>query len=385
MLTRIDTVASRAKLKPRREAYWQRVRKGCFVGYRKMTVSGHGTWLARVRDEEVGRKQVFKPLGEFGDLAEHLRFDEAAKAALAWFDHIGRGGAARAATVAGACSRYVHHLQAMKSERAAKDAEDRFKRYVLNQTRLASTELHKLTPTQVETWRKALRELPTRRGPSPGKHRTDSTLNRDMTCFRAALNLAYLEGLLTTDYAWRIKLRPVKNADRQRELYLDRSQRLRFIEKAPADLGAFLRGLCQLPLRPGALAKLTTGDFDRQLKVLKIGHDKSGRDRRIKLPDVTAGFFETAAKTKMPNAPLLAPSYLRIVCPKLGHSASLMFRRIFVLNTRAFAHGSGLPFASSIKPFSSATTSVVSFVCASYIVSTIPATFSCGLILRLTR
>jgi len=306
MLTRIDTVASRAKLKPRREAYWQRVRKGCFVGYRKMTVSGHGTWLARVRDEEVGRKQVFKPLGEFGDLAEHLRFDEAAKAALAWFDHIGRGGAARAATVAGACSRYVHHLQAMKSERAAKDAEDRFKRYVLNQTRLASTELHKLTPTQVETWRKALRELPTRRGPSPGKHRTDSTLNRDMTCFRAALNLAYLEGLLTTDYAWRIKLRPVKNADRQRELYLDRSQRLRFIEKAPADLGAFLRGLCQLPLRPGALAKLTTGDFDRQLKVLKIGHDKSGRDRRIKLPDVTAGFFETAAKTKMPNAPLLA-------------------------------------------------------------------------------
>jgi integrase len=124
--------------------------------------------------------------------------------------------------------------------------------------------------------------------------------------FRAALNLAYLDGLLTTDFAWRSKLRPIKNADQRRELYLDRAQRLKFIEKAPADLAAFLRGLCQLPLRPGALAKLQAGDFDRRLKVLKIGQDKSGKDRRIKLPDVTAAFFDAAAKDKLPTAPLLS-------------------------------------------------------------------------------
>lgn len=127
-----------------------------------------------------------------------------------------------------------------------------------------------------------------------------------MTCFRAALNLAYLDGLLTSDYAWRSKLRPVKNADQRRELYLDRVQRLTFIEKSPADLAAFLRGLCQLPLRPGALAKLKAGDFDQRLKVLKIGQDKSGKDRRIKLPDVTAEHFEAAAKGKLPTAPLLS-------------------------------------------------------------------------------
>ena len=201
MALRIDTVASRDKLKPRREAYWQRVRKGCFVGYRKMTVSGHGTWLARARDEEAGTKQLFKPLGEFGDLADHLRFDAATKAALAWFDHLGRGGTARAATVADACSRYVRHLKATKSERAAKDAEARFKNYVLNHVKLATTELPKLVPAQLESWRRALRELPTRSGGRRGERRSDSTLNRDMTCFRAALNLAYLDGLLTTDYA----------------------------------------------------------------------------------------------------------------------------------------------------------------------------------------
>ena len=111
---------------------------------------------------------------------------------------------------------------------------------------------------------------------------------------------------LTTDFAWRSKLRPIKNADQRRVLYLDRGQRLKFIEDAPADLAAFLRGLCQLPMRPGALAKLQAGDFDRRLKVLKIGQDKSGTDRWIKWPDVTAVFFETAFKDKLPTAPLLS-------------------------------------------------------------------------------
>jgi site-specific recombinase XerD len=306
MAARIDTVASREKLKPRREPYWQRVRKGCFVGYRKMTASGHGAWLARSRAEDASAKQLFKPLGEFGNVADHLRFDAAAKAALAWFDHLERGGATGASTVSDACARYVRHLRTTKSERAANDAQARFKNYVLNNTKLAAIELTKLTPAQLEAWRRSLRELPTRSGVRRGEKRSDSTLNRDMTCFRAALNLAYLDGLLTTDFAWRSKLRPIKNADRRRELYLDRAQRLKFIETAPGDLAAFLRGLCQLPLRPGALANLQAGDFDRRLKVLKVGQDKSGKDRRIKLPDVTATFFETAAKDKLPTAPLLS-------------------------------------------------------------------------------
>ena len=306
MATRIDTVASRNKLKPRRGPYWHRVTKGCYIGFRKMATGGGGSWLARARDEDAGVQQLYKPLGEFLELADHLRFDAATKAAHAWFDHLGRGGATRAATVSDACARYVLHLKATKSERAAKDAEARFKNYVLNHSKLAATELAKLTPAQLETWRKSLQDLPTRSGGRRGERRSDSTLNRDMTCFRAALNLAYLDGLLTTDFAWRSKLRPIKNADQRRELYLDRAQRLKFIEKAPTDLGAFLRGLCQLPLRPGALAKLQAGDFDRRLKVLKIGQDKSGKDRRIKLPDVTAKFFEGAAKDKLPTASLLS-------------------------------------------------------------------------------
>jgi integrase len=305
MATKIDTVASRERLKPRREPYWHRMSKGCYVGFRKMVSTGHGNWVARAMQESSG-KESYKALGDLPDLPDHLRFDAAQKAAQAWFEHLGRGGETAVATVADACSRYVAHLKATKTERAGMDAQARFKNYVLCHAKLAATELPKLTPAQLETWRKALKALPTRSGGNRGEGRSDSTLNRDMTCFRAALNLAYLDGLLTTDYSWRNKLRPIKNADQRRELYLDRTQRLKFIEQAPPDLAAFLRGLCQLPLRPGALASLLTGDFDRRLKVLKIGQDKSGKDRRLKIPDVTAQHFEDAAKGKLPSAPLLA-------------------------------------------------------------------------------
>ncbi len=156
-------------------------------------------------------------------------------------------------------------MKATKTERAANDAEARFKNYVLNNAKLAATELPKVTPAQREAWRKTLRELPTRSGGNRGKRLSDSTLNRDMTCFRAALNLAYLDGLLTTDYAWRSKLRPIKNADQRRELYLDRTQRLKFIEMARADLAASCAAFVSCPLRPGALAKRKAGDFDRRL------------------------------------------------------------------------------------------------------------------------
>jgi Phage integrase SAM-like domain len=280
MATKIDTVSSRERLKPRREPYWHRMSKGCYLGFRKMASTGHGNWVARAMQESSG-KESYKALGDLPDLPDHLRFDAAQKAAQAWFEHLGRGGASQVATVADACSRYVHHLKATKTEKAAQDAETRFKNYVLAHTKLATTELPKLTPALLENWRRALKALPTRSGANRGQARSDSTLNRDMTCFRAALNLAYLDGLLTTDHAWRSKLRPIKNADQRRELYLDRAQRLAFIEMSPPDLAAFLRGLCQLPLRPGALASLTTGDFDRRLKVLKIGQDKSGKDRRV--------------------------------------------------------------------------------------------------------
>lgn len=305
-MAKLDTVRARDALKPRREPHWHRVAKGRYVGFRRMTTGSAGTWIARALDPTAG-KQSYKALGEFSELPDHERFDAAQKAAQAWFDHLSKGGAVGPNTVRTACTRYVTHLRETKGDKAADDADARFKAYVLDDPRFADTELSALTPLHLEHWRKRLRERMTTSGPNRGKQRSDSTLNRDMTAFRAALNRAYkVDGLVTSDFPWRGKLLPIKNADRRRELYLSKAQRRKLIDAAPADLAALLKGLSLIPLRPGALAALTAGDFDKHLKVLRVPSDKAGADRKIKLPPATAAVFAKAAKDKLPAAPLLA-------------------------------------------------------------------------------
>lgn len=304
----LGKVDARNRLAPRRDPYWQRVEAGCFLGYRKMTADAAGTWLARSRDATTG-KQLQSPLGEFSDQPAHARFDIASKAAREWFAHLGRGGKAKAITVKVACANYVKHLASEGKARAALDTEKRFARWV-DDHKIGGITLQKLKPGDLDAWRKALAATPTipqdKKSNAPTRARSASTLNRDMTSLRAALNLAVENGDATSDAAWKVKLRPVKDADRRRDVYLDLSQRRALIAKSPTDLAAFLSALSLVPLRPGAMAALVAGNFDKRLSTLTIGKDKHGQDRKITLPSATATFFAEQCKGKLPTAPLLA-------------------------------------------------------------------------------
>ena len=141
------------------------------------------------------------------------------------------------------CQRYVDHLKNEKSEKAAKDADQRFNRYVYNNTKFAKTDVTKLKPSQIDIWKKALRDTKTTSGSNKGGQRSDSTLNRDITCLRSAFNLAYKEGLVTSDFAWKGKLLPIKNAERKRDVYIDLDQRRKLIEFCPPDLAVTDRAL----------------------------------------------------------------------------------------------------------------------------------------------
>ena len=306
-MSNITKVSDRAKLKARREPYWAKISKGCFVGFRKMTAGASGTWVARNLDEASG-KQQFKALGDFTELPDHQRYDAASKAAQQWFEHLGKGGSNEVLTVKEACKRYVAHLRESKGDKSADDAQARFNRHVLSDAKLSGVEITKLTPAHLDAWRKALRAKPAPTGPNKGKQRSDSAINRDMNAFRAALNYMYADGLTTSDFAWRGKLAPIKNADKRRDVYLDREQRKKLIECAAPDMADFLRALCMLPLRPGALAALTVGHYDKRLGVLTIGKDKAGGDRKISLPDSTAAFFASHCKDKLPGAYILTNS-----------------------------------------------------------------------------
>ncbi|WP_374433929.1 tyrosine-type recombinase/integrase [Inhella sp.] len=307
----LKKVADRAKLKPNREPYWQAQASGNYLGFRKMAADSEGTWIARSRDPETGRQRL-RALGAFEVLPLNERHDAAKKAAEDWFKHLGAGGTSEKVTVRDACERYVAHLQTEKGAAPAADAAARFERWVYPNKKLAATEVSKLTATQLKTWRKTLSSTRVTVNPHAAeadrqqRPRTRSSVNRDMAPLRAALNLARRSGAAPSDLAWLESLRPFERADGRRTLYLERTQRRALIDAAASDLAAFVTGLALLPLRPGALAALTVGQFDKVLGVLTVQKDKAGQDRALKLPPATVEFFREQAKDKLPSAPLLA-------------------------------------------------------------------------------
>jgi len=298
----LKTVEKRVALKPRasKEPYWQALSSGRYLGFRPSSVDGQGTWLARYNDPETGTKPC-RTLGDFGTLAAGKRYDAAKREAEQWFEHLSGGGSKDSITVRQACERYAEENP---------EAADRLARFVYGDA-IAKVQVSKLSKAQVKNWRARLAAKPSLVAKNPkGKPiyrpRSASTVNRDIAPLRAALNLALDDGHVLNDQAWRVALRPTENADRRRNVYLDKAQRRALLEHLPDDVRAFARGLCLLPLRPGALAALVAGDFDSRRGELVIGKDKAGEGRAILVEGETLAMLKTQARSKLPAAPLFA-------------------------------------------------------------------------------
>lgn len=303
----LHTVSGRASLKPRSEPYWVQITKGCHIGYRVNTKDG--CWVARFTHKgHVGQKRQFRSLGPLSHLSGKDQYGEAKRLSEEWFEHIRNGGTSQSRTLADACNNYLSYIEKTKGIKAASDIKRRFNQYVLNDVKLANTELQNLSRFIIKQWREKLEETPIQAGKNKGSLRSAETLNRDMTCFRACLNYSLEEGLITNNSAWRQILKPITKSQslqvgRQRELYLTPTERitlLNALETIEPSLVPLITSMCLLPLRPGACADLTVGDFDG--KKLLIRNDKAHAGRSLTLPESTAKFFKLHCKNKLPSA-----------------------------------------------------------------------------------
>ena len=104
----LSKVGERERLKAQREPHWQRLRAGCFLGFRPSKRGGKGTWIARVYDEDAGKYRL-KALGDFGTLPGNEMFAAAKKEAERLAELVETGGELRATmeTVADACREYA--------------------------------------------------------------------------------------------------------------------------------------------------------------------------------------------------------------------------------------------------------------------------------------
>jgi hypothetical protein len=244
MTNKIDSVTARSKLKGKREPYWQRISKGFFVGFRNMSGSSDGTWCLRFRIESG--KQVRGTLGTLDEFAPYERFDKAVLAARDWLTQLTSSSSVSPhlpATVWQACQAYVKHVEERKGKKPADDLAARYRRWVETDP-IHGIDLADLSREQVNGFRRRMvahRVKVNKSGET--RERSKDSVNRDMAAVRAALNHAFADGLVTTNFAWREPLKAFKNAGKRRTLYLDREQRRSLIEYAPEDLARFLRGL----------------------------------------------------------------------------------------------------------------------------------------------
>ena len=304
----LSRIGERERLKPKTgdEPHWQRLRQGCYLGYRPSRKKAGGTWFARVYDPDSNRNSR-KRLGDYGTLSGHDIFKQAKLDAEAWAETVESGGerARDMVTVADACDAYL-------KQKPGPIAEGVFRRHVYSDP-IAKVKLDKLRRHHLQDWRKRLEQAPAllsrnKSGNKRTKIRSQSTVNRDMVPLRAALGQVLKPGVPNTDAAWQEALRPFKGADKRRELYLDRAERKLMIEASSDEAQPFIRGLCLLPLRPGALAGLKAGDFDKRTRTLTIGKDKNGNPRQMTMPQTIADFFADQVKGKLPTAPIFARS-----------------------------------------------------------------------------
>lgn len=296
----IDKAGVRNKLEPRREPYWgSPVERGLFVGFRRLDKGGN--WVARYRTEEG---QKYRALGAATDTNDYA---EACKAARRWKKEMDAGVKTHdVITVGEACRAYMDQLRRDGREETALDVEQRFNRTVFADP-LGKVKLSALRERHLEEWRERMEQghlspVPVKGARAP-KPLSPAVFKRTLTTLKAALNNAVRKRYVASEKAieWS-GMKPAKDADKRRELYLDRSQRQALLEAAVGPLRDLIECVALTGCRPGDPAKALRKHYDA--KTQSVTFLTKGHVRTIPLSPAAKALFDRLAKDKLPNAHL---------------------------------------------------------------------------------
>lgn len=160
-----------------------------------------------------------------------------------------------------------------------------------------------LTAPQIRRWHQKVAETPPRRrsaeGEPPnfgkvhgaeGNRKRKSTANHVLTTLKAALNMAYRDGKVASDSAWR-RVKPFKGVDAPRIAFLEHEQVRRLLNACEPDFRELVRGALLTGCRYGELCSLLVGDFHVENQSLYIREAKGWKARDVFLSDEAARAF----------------------------------------------------------------------------------------------
>jgi integrase len=317
---RLETRTARLKLLVRREPYWRSLQVGRAIGYRRLPGGKAGTWIAR-RYDAVERR-TYQALGNADDLMDAdgvttLTFAQAQTKAAEWFRAVERaaGRLADPISVREAMEHYVADYIA-RGGKAERQMRGTIAFYVL--PTLGERRVVDLSAATIRAWHHAVAAAAAQLRTSANAARPNvreavdaearrarrSTANRILRVLKAGLSLAYREGRVPSDDAWR-RVKPFANVEVPRIRYLTDDQVVRLVNACPRGLRALAAAALLTGCRYGELARLRVGDFDADAAVLHIRQAKAGKPRAVPLTDEAKRHFLELAAGKPGSALLL--------------------------------------------------------------------------------
>lgn len=283
---KIDTQAKRLRLAIRREPYWEQISKGKYIGFRRTL--GGGSWVARLRDDD--NKQKYHALGSDHD------YSDALKAAMTWLEYAPRAENHHY-TLKNAVDDYVKHLEINNSPRASKDTEKRLDKH-LSDT-LLKTEISQLTTSRLNRWRDGMVKTGNN---DDDTRKSKYTANRVLGMLKAALNLAFKNGIVASDTEWR-RVPTFRNVADNRKLFLTDKQVGALLKNTTGGLYRLVKAAILIGARYGELAVVKVKDFDPKGGTIELT-GKTGQ-RTCYLSDNAVAFFKEICTDRLPEANIL--------------------------------------------------------------------------------
>jgi integrase len=301
----LSSAASRDALAPRRHEYFQKAGAGFLGFYRSPAGKGKDTWSGRWRDPTTGKQHTERfdavsklpPGKQYRAASDELttwvaRMEELARRSIALGVPLGVGVPE---TVADA-------LLAYQATVKDKGLPQRLAVLVLGGGKknhpvdpLAAVKL--TDPTlkyELTAWRERM-----------AQGRGTTTCNRDLVPIRAALKMA---AEFVTAARWTEALKPGDPAKHELGealgVYRSTDERREVLDNMEPRVRLFFRTQALLPVRPGMLADLNIGHWNKAARQITVGYDKK-HPRTIALSEKVAELFiEAIGKRKDPDEPV---------------------------------------------------------------------------------
>lgn len=324
---------SRSQLPPSRgsgrKPHWRSIGRGRYLGFRPDAKDPKlGTWCVRVwvgdADQEVRGPYAEGSLGEAdgrvsADGEDVLNFAQALLAAQAWCEDRVRQSQGleprdrKPYTVARAMADYLDWSR--DHRKAPQQVEQVARAHIL--PALEDLEVGSLTTLRLRRWHQGIASSAPLRRTAKGKPRNrgklntpedrrarQNTANRALAVLKAALNMAYREGKVASDDAWR-RVKPFRGVDRPKVRFLEADEVVRLLNGAAEDFRRIVQGALLTGCRYGELCGLQVGGFHAMpTPLVRLEDTKSGKGRVVYLNDEGAAFFEALTAGRAAAEPI---------------------------------------------------------------------------------